>query len=79
PLYYIYGETQRPGSFRIRRGMSVQQALAEAGGPTIRGTERGLKLYRKTNGSDGKAELIRIKPNDLVQPDDVIYVTESLF
>jgi polysaccharide export outer membrane protein len=77
PLYYIYGETQKPGSFRVRRGMSVQQALAEAGGPTIRGTERGMKLYRK-NG-DGQVEVVRTKPNDPVQPGDVIYVTESLF
>lgn len=77
PMYYIYGETQNPGSFRIRRGMSIQQALAEAGGPTIRGTERGMKLYRK-NGN-GEVEAIRTKPNDPVQPGDVIYVSESLF
>jgi polysaccharide export outer membrane protein len=77
PLYYIYGETQKPGSFRIRDGMSVQQALAEAGGPTIRGTERGLKIYRK-NGN-GMVEAIRTNPNDPVQPGDVIYVSESLF
>ena len=77
PMYYIYGETQKPGSFRIRPGMSIQQALAEAGGPTIRGTERGMKLYRK-NG-DGSVEALRTNPNDLVQPGDVIYVSESLF
>lgn len=77
PVYYIYGETQRPGSFRIQRDMSVQQALAVAGGPTPRGTERGMKLYRK--GADGKLEAIKISPNDKVQPDDVIFVNESLF
>jgi len=77
PLYYIYGETQKPGSFRIRDGMSIQQALAEAGGPTIRGTERGLKIYRKND--DGQVQAVRTNPNDLVQPGDVIYVSESLF
>ena len=77
PLYYIYGETQKPGSFRIRDGMSIQQALAEAGGPTIRGTERGLKKYRKNE--DGQVQAVRTNPNDLVQPGDVIYVSESLF
>jgi len=77
PLYYIYGETQKPGSFRIRDGMSIQQALAEAGGPTLRGTERGLKIYRK-NG-DGQVQAVKTSPNDLVQPGDVIYVSESLF
>lgn len=77
PLYYIYGETQKPGSFRIRDGMSIQQALAEAGGTTIRGTERGLKVYRKND--DGQVVAIRTNPNDPVQPGDVIYVSESLF
>ena len=77
PQYYIYGEAQRPGSFRIKRNMSIQQAVAEAGGTTPRGTERGMKLYRRN--AHGDLQTIRTQPTDLVQPDDVIYVTESLF
>jgi polysaccharide export outer membrane protein len=77
PQYYIYGEAQRPGSFRIKRNMSIQQAVAEAGGPTVRGTERGMKLYRRN--ASGELQTIQTKPTDLVQPDDVIFVTESLF
>lgn len=77
PQYYIYGEAQRPGSFRIKRNMTIQQAVAEAGGPSLRGTERGMRLYR--HNSKGERETIRTQPTDLVQPDDVIFVTESLF
>ena len=77
PQYYIYGEAQRPGSFRIKRNMSIQQAVAEAGGPSLRGTERGMKLYRRN--AQGELITISTKPADLVQPDDVIFVTESLF
>jgi len=77
PQYYIYGEAQRPGSFRIKRNMSIQQAVAEAGGPTMRGTERGMKLFRRN--AKGELQTISTKPTDLVQPDDVIFVTESLF
>ncbi|HEY0841840.1 polysaccharide export protein EpsE [Methylotenera sp.] len=77
PQYYIYGEAQRPGSFRIKRGMTIQQAVAEAGGPSVRGTERGMKLYR--NNANGELQVIRTKQTDLVQADDVIFVTESLF
>lgn len=77
PLYYIYGEAQRPGSFRIRRGMTIQQALAEAGGPSLRGTQRGMKLYRRN--AEGVVEVAETKLTDLVQPNDVIFVTESLF
>ncbi|MCP9757878.1 polysaccharide export protein EpsE [Aquitalea sp. S1-19] len=77
PVYYIYGEAQRPGAFRIERGMTVQQALAQGGGPTPRGTEWRLSINRK--GADGN--LVQVSPalSDLVQADDVIYVRESLF
>jgi polysaccharide biosynthesis/export protein len=77
PVFFIYGEAQRPGSFRIEKDMTVMQALAQGGGPTARGSERKLRLHRK--GADGKVE--RITPNltDLVQPNDVIYVEERLF
>jgi len=77
PMYYIYGEVQRPGSSRIERGMTVRQALAQGGGPTLRGTERRLRLYR--HGADGKVESSSPDLNDPVQPDDVLYVNESLF
>lgn len=77
PQYYIYGEAQRPGSFRIKRNMTIQQAVAEAGGPSVRGTERGIKIYR--NNTKGELQVMRSRPSDLVQADDVIFVTESLF
>ena len=30
--FYIYGEAQRPGTYKIERGMTMQQALAQGGG-----------------------------------------------
>ncbi len=77
PMYYIYGEVQRPGTFRVERGMTVMQALAQGGGTTARGSEKRLRLNRKT--IEGK--LLQFEPslNDLVIPNDVIYVKESIF
>lgn len=77
PVYYIYGEVQKPGSYRIERGMTVQQALAQGGGLTPRGTERRLRLERKD--PDGKTVSMNPRPIDLVQANDVLYVRESLF
>lgn len=77
PVFYIYGEAQNPGSYRLERNMSVIQALAQGGGPTIRGTERNIKLVRR-NGEGGTEE-VKPKLTDLVRADDVIYVRESLF
>lgn len=76
PIYYIYGEVQRPGSYRVERSMTVRQALAQGGGPTIRGTEKRLTLYR---GAGGKVQSLTPGLDDLIQPDDVYYVKESLF
>jgi polysaccharide export outer membrane protein len=77
PRFYIYGEVQRPGIFRIERSMTVLQALAAGGGLTQRGTERGLRIKRRD--AAGKIEIIEAKYDDLVRADDVLYVRESLF
>lgn len=77
PMFYIYGEAQRPGSYRIERSMTVMQALAQAGGPNARGSDTRLVLYRKDDRGD--ARKLAPELNDRIQPDDVIYVRESIF
>ena len=57
--------------------MIVMQALAVGGGITPRGTERGLKIRRVEK--NGNVVEIDALPNDLIRPNDVIYVKESLF
>ena len=77
PLYYIYGEAQKAGSYRVERNMTVVQALAQGGGPTIRGTQRNIKLFRRNES--GEVEQLSPKLTDPVQAEDVIFVKESLF
>lgn len=77
PVFYIYGEAQRPGSFRIERGMTIMQALAMGGGPTARGSEKRLRVHRKA--ADGSVRAIEPLLTDPVLSDDVIFVKESLF
>ena len=76
PVFYIYGEAQRPGAYRVERGMTIMQALAQGGGPTQRGSEKRLRMHRKVNGEMQETEP---KLTDNVQADDVIYIRESLF
>ena len=77
PVFYIYGEAQRPGVYRIERNMTVQQAMALGGGPTVRGTEYMIRLHRRK--PDGTLEQLSPEKSDLVQPEDVLYIRESLF
>src|SRR5712664_1313911 len=77
PVFYIYGEVQRAGTYRLEPDMTVMQALSVGGGVTPRGTDRGLKIRRKA--PDGEFHTIDARLTDTLQPDDVIYVRESLF
>lgn len=75
-VFYIYGEVQRPGAFRLERNMNVAQALSTGGGLTPRGTERGIKIKRTVNG---KLKTLDASAGDLLKPDDIVVVSESLF
>jgi len=77
PVFYIYGQVQRPGQLRLERGMTVMEALADGGGVTGKGTARGIVVHRRDAG--GKVRKIRVKLDDAVHDEDVIYVKESLF
>ena len=75
--FYIYGEVQRPGAYRLERGMTVVQALSTGGGLSPRGTERGIQI--KHRDIDGKIQVRAARLDDVVETDDVIFVKESLF
>lgn len=77
PMYYIYGEAQRPGNYRVERGMTVMQAIAQGGGITPRGSQNRLRLTRTQ--PDGAVVQTEPRLTDPVQPGDVLFVRESLF
>jgi len=77
PRAYVTGEVQRPGAFRIERGMTVQQAVSAGGGLTPRGSDSGMRITRRD--AAGNVTTIDAKASDLVQVDDVITVRESWF
>jgi polysaccharide export outer membrane protein len=77
PMFYIYGQVQKPGQYRLERGMTVIQALATGGGVTGKGTRRGLVRHRRDPSGKVKEEGVNL--DDDVQDQDVIYVKESLF
>lgn len=76
PQVYVYGEVQRPGMYKIDKNMTVMQAIAKAGGLTIRGTQRSVKLHRKNEHS----EVLKQTPSltSVLQDEDVLYIEESL-
>lgn len=77
PRFYIYGEVQKPGSYKLERDMMVLQALSTGGGLSPRGTERGVRIKRRD--ANGVLQIMSVKHDDLLKPDDIVYVKESLF
>lgn len=77
PMFYIYGEVQKPGQYRVERGITVMQAISAGGGLTIRGTDKRVRISRTE--ADGTIKEMDAKLSDLVRRNDVIYVKESLF
>ncbi|HEU4459287.1 MAG TPA: polysaccharide export protein EpsE [Methylibium sp.] len=77
PMFFVYGEVQRPGALRLERGLTLMRALATAGGLTQRGTEKGIRVHRR--GPDGKVQILTPGLEEVLRADDVVYVRESLF
>jgi polysaccharide biosynthesis/export protein len=75
--FYIYGEVMKPDSYKIEPEMTVIQAIARAGGLTVRGSDRRVEIKR--TGPDGHQDTHSAKQDALVQPGDVIRVKESIF
>jgi polysaccharide biosynthesis/export protein len=73
--FYVDGFVKQPGSFVLRPGMTVRQAITEAGGISERGSTRGIKIIRKVK--DKEVEL-DADMSALVQPNDTIRVRQRL-
>lgn len=77
PMFYIYGEVQHPGGYRVEPAISVVKALPIGGGLTVRGTENDIVIKRKDKS--GALQEIDVELGDTVLKDDVIYVGERWF
>jgi polysaccharide biosynthesis/export protein len=73
---FITGEVNRPGEYKWDKGLTVNQAISLAGGPTKRGAIGRAKINRIENGAE---LLLKPKLSDQVIPDDIIEVPQSYF
>jgi polysaccharide export outer membrane protein len=77
PFYYVYGYVGRTGEYPLIRPLTVQQAIAIAGGLATLGTDWRLKIKRRA--ADGQTEEVPASLDDQVQGGDTIIVNERLF
>ncbi len=70
---YIYGEVKRPGAYPYEKGLTVEKAIAMAGGLTPRASKRSITLKRE-NGKENDAKM-----DAPLRPGDVVTIGQSFF
>ncbi len=75
-VFYIYGEVQKPGLYKLERDMTVMQGLSVASGMTPRGTVKGIVLNRLAGTT---MTSLGTNLEDRLQPNDVLYVKTAVF
>jgi len=74
--FFLYGEVQKPGGIPYQPDLTVERAIALAGGFTERASRSKIEVVR---ASDPKHKAVRIELSDPVYPGDVITVKQSFF
>ena len=74
--FYILGEVSAPGQYPYQPGMSIETAIAIAGGYSPRADKRGAMLTRSMNGAPFKS---KVPLQAQVRPGDTINVGERWF
>jgi polysaccharide export outer membrane protein len=77
PQFYVYGEVQRPGVYRLERKMTVSQAISAGGGLTPKGSDHRAVVKRRD--ASGKERKVSVSASDLLAPDDVLVIKQGLF
>ena len=73
--FFINGEVESPGGYPYQPGLTLQKAVALAGGFTERASKS--KLYLSHEGNNGNPDLVKL--NTQIKPGDIITIEQSFF
>ncbi|MCQ4257582.1 polysaccharide biosynthesis/export family protein [Stutzerimonas stutzeri] len=74
--FYIAGEVKLPGGYPYQPGLTLDRAIALAGGLTERASTKRMTIVR---GSQGSRAEEKATMNTLVRPGDTINIDEGFF
>ena len=74
--FYIIGMVRNPGTHVLDPGMTIQQAIALAGGLNERGSDRRIKISRLVKG---RLTELSVNLEDKIQPGDTITISGRFF
>lgn len=68
--YYILGEVNKPGEYTFSNGLTIEQAVAAAGGFTYRANRKTVFLKRQSAGEKRvnlRMEAVQVLPGDTIR------------
>jgi polysaccharide export outer membrane protein len=71
--FFILGEVKAAGAYPYVSGMTVETAIALAGGYSERASDRSFRITRRINGA---VEQIEVPADYVVRPGDTVFVYE---
>ena len=74
--FFVSGEVKDPGGFSFEPGLTLEKAIALAGGFTQRAARKEVMVTREVNGRQIEREM---ELDDSVLPGDIISIKESFF
>lgn len=74
--FFIYGEVRQAGQFPYVSGMTIETAIAIAGGYSERASRRSYRVTRRENGYARRMDVDKDFP---IEPGDTVYVRERFF
>ncbi|MFC3607943.1 polysaccharide biosynthesis/export family protein [Stutzerimonas tarimensis] len=74
--FYISGEVRSPGGYPYQPGLTLDRAIALAGGLTERASTRRISIVR---GGDDSRQAEKATLNTLVRPGDAITIDQGFF
>lgn len=75
--FYVRGEVKDPGAFPYVPGLTLDKAIAIAGGFTERASQKNLTVSREQ--ADGTRKEVEMKLEAQLMPGDIVIVKESFF
>jgi protein involved in polysaccharide export with SLBB domain len=73
--FYIKGEVNKPGGYAFQPGLTVDKAIALAGGFTERAAKQSIMLSSNKSGDIAR----KVTLNDNVHPDNILNIEQSFF
>ena len=74
--FFIDGEVKKPGGYAFQPGLTLDKAVALAGGFTERATKTELTVKRTINA---QLTTLQLAPNDIVMPGDIVTINSRFF